>query len=64
MLTKTTTTILFLASLASCSPFAGDFCDLAERLVTDEETARMLLARDRALVVQMNVQNKLLDRCK
>jgi hypothetical protein len=52
-------TILLLASCAKI----GDFCDLAERLETDEATARYLLAHDRALVIEMNVQNKLLDRC-
>jgi hypothetical protein len=48
--------------LASCAS-VGDFCDLAERLETDETTARYLLENDRALVIEMNVQNRLLDRC-
>lgn len=60
-----TTPICLLALLAvsSCG-LSGSFCDLAERLETDEATARYILAHDRALVIEMNVQNRLLDRCR
>jgi hypothetical protein len=65
MLKTTMTMICLAASLASCGNFGGaSFCDLAERLETDEETARYLLKHDRALVVDMNVHNRLVDRCK
>jgi len=55
-------TMMMLLLTASCAK-TGDFCDLAERLETDESTARYLLANDRALVINMNVQNELLDKC-
>ena len=54
---------LSLVFLASCARFTGDFCDLAVRLETDDETARYLLTHDRALIIDMNVQNRLLERC-
>lgn len=49
--------------LASCAA-TGDFCDLAIRMEVDKESsARYLLEHERALLVDMNVNNKLLDRC-
>jgi hypothetical protein len=54
---------LSLVFLASCARFTGDFCDLAVRFETDEATARYLLTHDRALIIDMNVQNRLLERC-
>ena len=55
---------LSLVLLASCAKFTGDtFCDLAVRFETDDETARYLLTHDRALIIDMNVQNRLLERC-
>ena len=60
MMLKVALTMILLT--ASCAK-VGDFCLIAERLETDETTARYLLEHDRALVVDMNVQNKLLDRC-
>ncbi len=56
-------TSLLLVLLASCARFTGGFCDLAVRLETDDETARYLLTHDRALIIDMNVQNRLLERC-
>jgi hypothetical protein len=54
---------LSLVFLASCARFTGDFCDLAVRFETDDATARYLLTHDRALIIDMNVQNRLLERC-
>jgi hypothetical protein len=54
---------LSLVFLASCARFTGDFCDLAVQFETDDETARYLLTHDRALIIDMNVQNRLLERC-
>ena len=56
-------TSLLLVLLASCAKFTGDFCDLAVRFETDEATARYLLTHDRTLIIDMNVQNRLLERC-
>jgi|FLOH01.1.fsa_nt_gi hypothetical protein len=54
---------LSLALLASCASFTGNFCDLAVRLETDEATARYIVQHDRALIIEMNVHNRLLDQC-
>mgnify|MGYP006883091210 CR=1 FL=1 len=43
----------------------GDFCDLGIRMETEKENVALyLLEHDRALLVDMNVNNKMLDRCK
>jgi len=61
--------ILSLAFFASgCAWFAGeyvgDFCDLGIQMKTDDEVlARTIAERDIGLIVDMNVNNKLLDRC-
>jgi len=54
---------LSLALLASCGRFTGNFCDLAVRLETDEATAHYIVQHDRALIIEMNVHNRLLDQC-
>ena len=44
--------------------FDGDFCDLGEEMrVKKEASARYLLEHERELLVKMNVQNKMLDKC-
>jgi hypothetical protein len=53
---------MVLLAGGSCS-FQGSFCEIARPMETDETTARYLLENDRALVIEMNVQNRLLDRC-
>ena len=54
---------LSLVLLANCAKFTADFCDLAVRFETDDATARYLLTHDRTLIIDMNVQNRLLERC-
>ena len=57
--------LILLVGLTGCANAmsGATFCDLAVRFETDDETARYLLTHDRALIIDMNVQNRLLERC-
>ena len=49
--------------LANCVK-AGDFCDLAEPMVTTDKLAATIVKEDRALAERMATQNKQLKACK
>ena len=61
----TLTTISFLVFfLVNSCGLRGSFCDLGERLeVKNRDSAVYLLEHERALLITMNVQNKMLDLC-
>jgi len=65
MLKATLTTIFLTTLLVSCGHVitASRFCDLAEPMLTDRATGKYILAHDRALAVNMAVQNRLLKKC-
>jgi len=65
MLKAIATTTFLTTSLVSCGQVitAARFCDLAEPMLTDRDTGRYILNHDRALAVNMAVQNRLLKKC-
>lgn len=61
---KSIAAMTMLCATASCGTVAGNFCDLARPMLTDDaDLAGTIVQRDRALAREMNRHNLLVEGC-